>query len=353
MILAGYAMSSDEIRNDCVRSAGMLPSEYPRELVLKKQARTDPSYGCPPAERPVREYVKMGVVNLDKPRGPTSHEVTAWVKDILELNRAGHSGSLDPGVTGVQPIMLGKATKVVSALRLSGKEYICLMSLHEPASEKKIRSVCKEFNGPVFQMPPVISAVKRELRVRMIYYLEVLEVKEKSVLMRVGCEAGTYMRKLCHDIGAALGTGAHMQQLRRTKTGPFREDTLVTLQELKDAYIFWKEDGDECHLRRVVRPLEEGLAHLPRIIIRDSAVDAVCQGASLAVPGIVSLDDDIRKGDEVCILSLKGEAVALSRSLMDTAEMLSSEHGLAASTERVIMVAGTYPQGWKSKSRET
>lgn len=339
--------------SDIRESAGILPSEYPRELVKKAEANTNPSYGCPPAERPMREYVEMGVVNLDKPGGPTSHEVTAWVKTMLELKRAGHSGSLDPGVTGVQPIMLGRATKCVSALRLSGKEYICHMRLHEPAPEKKVRSVCSEFVGPVFQMPPVISAVKRELRVRMIYYLEVLEVKDKSVLMRVGCEAGTYMRKLCHDIGMALGTGAHMQQLRRTKTGPFREDTLVSLQDLKDAYVFWKEDGDESCLRSVVRPLEEGLAHLPRIVIRDSAVDALCQGASLAVPGIVSLDRNIRKDDQVCIFTLKGEAVSLSRSLMDTEEMLSSEHGLAALTERIIMVAGTYPQGWKSKIRET
>ncbi|MDK2832946.1 MAG: ribonucleoprotein complex subunit 4 [Methanolobus sp.] len=339
--------------SDIGESAGILPSEYPREMVQKAETTTNPSYGCPPADRPMREYVEMGVVNLDKPEGPTSHEVTAWVKNMLELKRAGHSGSLDPGVTGVQPIMLGRATKCVSALRLSGKEYICHMRLHEPAPEKKVRSVCSEFVGPVFQMPPVISAVKRELRVRMIYYLEVLEVKDKSVLMRVGCEAGTYMRKLCHDIGMALGTGAHMQQLRRTKTGPFREDTLVSLQDLKDAYVFWKEDGDESCLRRVVRPLEEGLAHLPRIVIRDSAVDALCQGAALAVPGIVSLDRNIRKDDQVCIFTLKGEAVSLSRSLMDTGEMLSSEHGIAALTERIIMVAGTYPQGWKSKTGET
>lgn len=339
--------------SDIKKTAGILPSEYPREMVQKAEAKTNPSYGCPPAERLIREYVEMGVVNLDKPGGPTSHEVTAWVKDMLELKRAGHSGSLDPGVTGVQPIMLGKATKAVSALRLSGKEYICHMRLHEPAPEKKIRSVCSEFTGPVFQMPPVISAVKRELRVRMIYYLEVLEVNDRSVLMRVGCEAGTYMRKLCHDIGMALGTGAHMQQLRRTKTGSFREDTLVSLYDLKDAYVFWKEDGDESCLRRVVRPLEEGLAHLPRIVVRDSAVDAVCQGAALAVPGIISLDRNIRKDDQLCIFTLKGEAVSLSRSLMDAEEMLSSEHGIAALTERVIMVAGTYPQGWKSKPHET
>ncbi|KXS40101.1 MAG: H/ACA RNA-protein complex component Cbf5p [Methanolobus sp. T82-4] len=334
-------------------ASDIFPSEYPRELIQKAEAITDPEYGCPPAERPIRDYIEMGIVNLDKPRGPTSHEVTAWVKDILELNRAGHSGSLDPGVTGVQPIMLGRATKAVSALRLSGKEYICLMRLHEPVPEKRVRSMCRQFTGPIFQMPPVVSAVKREVRVRMIYYLEVIEVKDRSVLMRVGCEAGTYLRKLCHDIGAALGCGAHMQQLRRTKTGPFNEDTLVTLHQLKDAYVFWKEDKDETYLRKYVRPMEEGLSHLPKIIIRDSAVDAVCRGAEFATPGIVSVDSNIKKDNTICLFSLKGEAVALCKSRMDAEEMLNQEHGIAAVTERVIMDAGTYPQGWHSKPEKT
>jgi tRNA pseudouridine synthase B (EC 4.2.1.70) len=334
--------------NKCI-----LPSEQKRELLHKAEATTSSLYGCSPYDRPMRKYIEMGVVNLDKPVGPTSHEVTAWVKDILELNKAGHSGSLDPIVTGVLPIMLGKATKTVAALRLSGKEYICLMTLHESVPEKKVRKVCAQFTGSIFQMPPVISAVKRAVRVRKIYYLEVLDVKEKSVLMRVGCEAGTYMRKLCHDIGVALGCGAHMQELRRTKTGPFREDTLVTLQELKDAYVFWQEDGNESFLRKVVRPMEEGLSHLPRIIIRDSAIEAICCGAAIAAPGILSLDSNIEKGNDVCLFSLKGEAVALCKSLMGSEEILQNEHGIIATTERVIMDAGTYAQGWHSKPAKT
>ena len=334
-----------------MKSVNKLPSEYPRELVHKASGVTDPAYGCAPCDRPIRQYIEMGVINLDKPVGPTSHEVTAWVRDMLELDKAGHSGSLDPVVTGVLPIMLGKATKVVSALRLSGKEYVCMMRVHEAVPEKKVRRVCGEFTGRIFQMPPIISAVKRAVRVRTIYYLDIREVKDKFVLMKVGCEAGTYIRKLCHDIGLALGCGANMQQLRRTKTGPFREDTLVTLHELKDAYVFWKEDGDESYLRKCIMPMEEGLSHLPKVIIRDSAVEAVCNGAAFAVPGILSLDRNIKKDDIICLFTLKGEAVAMCRSMMDSEEMLNSEHGIAAITERVIMDNGTYPQGWQSKPK--
>lgn len=184
-------------------------------------------------------------MNIDKPRGPTSHEVAAWVKAILGVHTAGHAGSLDPKVTGLLPTLLGKATLAVPALRLSGKEYICHLKLHRAMPPQKlVRQVCEEFTGPIYQMPPIKSAVKRVIRVRTIYYLEVLEIEGTSVLFRVGCEAGTYIRKLCHDIGLALGCGGHMQGgLRRTKAGPFTEKTLITLHELKDAYVSGRKTG--------------------------------------------------------------------------------------------------------------
>lgn len=318
-------------------------------MVVKAHATTNAAYGCRPEERPILDHINMGVVNIDKPQGPTSHEVTAWIRDMLGVSKAGHSGSLDPGVTGVLPVMLGKATKAVSALRLSGKEYICLMHLHGNVPEAKIRRVCKDFKGPIYQTPPVISAVKRQLRIRNIYYLDVLEVDGREVLMRVGCEAGTYLRKLCHDIGLILGCGANMKQLRRTGTGPFREDTLVTLYDLKDACVFWQEDNYETGLRKLILPMEAGLSHLPRIIIRDTAVDAVCRGAQLAVSGIVSFSKGINKDDKIALFTLKGEAVALCRSSMDSDELLDNDHGIACITERVIMDAAIYPSCWKAK----
>jgi len=265
------------------------------------------------------------------------------------VSTAGHAGSLDPKVTGLLPILLGKATKAVPALRLSGKEYICLLKLHKEMPQKRIREVCEEFTGPIYQMPPVKSAVKRVIRIRTIYYLEVLEIEGSSVLFRVGCEAGTYIRKLCHDIGLALGCGGHMQELRRTKAGPFTEETLITLQDLKDAYVFWKEDGDESELRRVIMPMETAVAHLPKIVMRDSAVDAVCSGAALAVPGITSLDANLKKGNLTALFTLKGELVALAKAEMSTEDILKASTGFAATSIRVIMETGTYPKGWVKK----
>ena len=295
----------------------------------------------------------LGAINLDKTSGPTSHEVAAWVKRILEVEKAGHSGTLDPKVTGILPVLLGDATRIMDVLLLAGKEYICLMHVHKPVPKKRILEVCREFMGPILQKPPLKSSVVKELRTRTIYYLEVLEIEEQHVLMRVGCEAGTYIRKLCFDIGLALGTGANMEELRRTRAGPFREDkTLVTLHQLSDAVAALKEQGDESQLRRCIQPVEVALAHLPKLVIADNAVDAICHGAPLAAPGLISLETDINKGDAVAFFTLKGEAVAVGLADMDSQEMLASKTGIAARTERVIMEPGTYPKAWKLAERD-
>jgi len=207
--------------------------------------------------------------------------------------------------------------------------------------------------GPIFQKPPLKSSVVKQLRTREIYYLDVLEIEEQHVLMQVGCEAGTYIRKLCYDIGLALGTGANMEELRRSKAGPFREDeTLVTMHQLADAYAVWKETGDEKELRSVILPVEAALKHLPRLVISDKAVDAICHGAPLAAPGLLSLETDINKGDDVALFTLKGEAVAIANADLSSKEMLASETGIVARTERVIMEPGTYPRAWKLSERE-
>lgn len=319
------------------------------DFVTFSDISPDGPYGLLPEKRPIEEYINKGVVVLNKPAGPTSHEVAAFVRDILEVEVAGHSGSLDPGVTGVQPVMVGKATRAVAALRLSGKEYICLMKLQRSVPEKVIRSTIPEFVGNVYQMPPVRSAVKRALRLRKIYYIDILEIQDTYVLMRVGCEAGTYIRKLCHDIGLALGIGAQMQELVRSKAGPFTDARPVTLQELKDAYVTWKETGDESFLREIILPMESAFSQLPRIVVRDSAVDALCSGAFLARPGIAGYSTNIKKGDLVAVFSQKGEIISLSVALMTPEEISESEHGFAAKPKAVLMEKGVYPAVWKNK----
>ncbi|MFQ5800772.1 MAG: RNA-guided pseudouridylation complex pseudouridine synthase subunit Cbf5 [Candidatus Hydrothermarchaeales archaeon] len=318
------------------------------KLIVKNKATSSGNFGKYPEARTVEEHIKYGVINLDKPRGPTSHEVVSWIKDILGVRKAGHSGTLDPRVTGVLPVALVAATKTISTIFHLGKEYVCVMRLHEALESEKVIKTIRKFQGEIYQRPPVKSAVKRQLRTRKIYYINILEMKENRVLMTIGCEAGTYIRKLCHDMGLLLGCGAHMEELRRTKAGPFEEEGAVTLHDVKDAYQFWKESGIEGPIRDVIRPVETVMEHLLKAVIRDSAVDALCHGADLAIPGISRISPGIKKDDRVAILTLKNELVALGDALMNTEEILTEDAGIAVKTKRVVMETGTYPPMWKS-----
>ena len=225
------------------------------------------------------------------------------------------------------------------------------MRLHSQVPENRLKDVLNEFQGTIFQRPPVRASVKRRLRTRRIYYLNLLETDGKNVLFKVRCEAGTYIRKLSHDIGEALGCGAHMRELRRTRVGPFVEDEgLVTLHDISYLYSQWLETKDESQLRNFIQPMENSLKLLPKIYIRDSAVDAVCHGANLAAPGVLSLDTEIKPSDIVVVSTQKGEAVALSKALASTEGILRMGHGLVAKTQRVLMPRRVYPKMWGGSS---
>ncbi|MHB8586508.1 MAG: RNA-guided pseudouridylation complex pseudouridine synthase subunit Cbf5 [Thermoplasmatota archaeon] len=308
---------------------------------------TDPSSGVAPAARTIEDHLRLGVVNLDKPAGPTSHQVVAWLKLALQLEKAGHGGTLDPSVTGVLPVALSDATRMVKTLLLAPKEYMVEFEANREVSGSTLRDEISKFRGPIWQMPPLESAVKRELRVRTIYELEVLEIEKRRALFRVRCEAGTYMRKLCDDLGTMLLVGGHMAALRRLRTGPFGEASCVTLHDLRDAYETWRTDGDERALRLVVRPVEELVAHLPRIELRDAAVDAVCHGAPLGAPGIASCDERTQEGELAALFTLKGELVAVGEARLPAKRMVEDNHGVAVQTTRVLMRPGTYRRGWK------
>ncbi len=317
------------------------------KLITKTNSFTNPEYGCKPDERPIEDLISKGVINLDKTSGPTSHEIDSWVKQILNLNKTGHGGTLDPKVTGILPIGLEDATRAIQLLLTAPKEYVCLLTLHQDMDENSIRHVFKEFTGKIYQLPPVKSAVKRELRTRNIYYSTIYEINGRDVLFRIGCEAGTYVRTYCHNIGEALGVGAHMAELRRTQVGSFNEkNNLATLQDVTDAYHFYIEDGDESYLREVIMPMERAADYLPKIIVKDSAVDAICHGADLASGGVVQLSDNISKNDFVAIETLKGELIGAGNSLYSSNDILDAENGFVVNVSKVFMKPGVYPRFW-------
>ena len=255
-------------------------------------------------------------------------------------------------MSGVLPIALEEATKTIQVLLESGKEYVCIMRLHSDVPEDHLKEVLMEFEGKIYQRPPARASVKRRVRVRRVYYIDLLEIEGRDVLLRIGCQAGTYVRKICHDIGEVLGCGAHMQELRRTRSGPFTEDEKsVTLHDIVYLYGRWQETGDLEYLRRFILPMEETLKLIPKIYVRDSAVDALCHGAHLTAPGVVSLEAGINKGSMVALLTLKGEAISLATATATTKEILQMNHGIVAINNRVLMPRGTYPKMWRTSQK--
>lgn len=324
-----------------------LPADEPEELLVKSQEESNPEYGGRPEERTVSELLKYGMINLDKPSGPTSHEVVSWVKKIMNISKAGHGGTLDPRVTGVLPCALGKATRVISALLSAGKEYIGVIKFHSPEPLLRIEKIFQLFTGRIYQRPPLKSSVSRKLRVREIYYAKVLEVREEHALFQIGCEAGTYMRKLCYDIGEALCSGAHMLELRRTRVGPFKEEeNLITLQDLKDAMTIYDQEGKDYYLKKFIMPMEKMVAHVPKIYIRDTAVDAICHGADLASAGICYIDARIKPQMQVALMTLKKELIGFAIPVKDAFAMLKAKSGIMAKTNKIFMERNIYPS-WR------
>ena len=319
--------------------------EISRDIRVKAEDDTSSSYGCSPESRSIQQHIRFGIIVLDKVSGPTSHEVVSWVKKLLELDKAGHGGTLDPKVTGVLPTALQNSTRIVQALLEAGKEYVCIMRTHAEEKESNVRARLKEFHGELYQRPPLRSSVRRRLRTRYIYDIDFIEGDGRNWLFKVACQSGTYIRKLCFDIGEVLGSGAHMQELRRTRSGPFTEEQAISMYDLVEAIDLWK-NGDEQSIRSLIHPIEEGLNLLPKIWVRDSTVEAICNGASLAMPGILRYNTGISNNDLVGVMTLKNEAVAIMRAEFSSGKIQAEEHGIAASPVRVILPRGIYPRKW-------
>ncbi|CAN7124042.1 H/ACA ribonucleoprotein complex subunit 4 [Brassica rapa] len=331
-------------------------SQWP--LLLKNYDRlnvrtghyTPISSGHSPLKRPLLDYIRYGVINLDKPSNPSSHEVVAWIKRILRVEKTGHSGTLDPKVTGNLIVCIDRATRLVKSQQGAGKEYVCVARLHSAVPDvAKVARALESLTGAVFQRPPLISAVKRQLRIRTIYQSKLLEydADRHLVVFWVSCEAGTYIRTMCVHLGLLLGVGAHMQELRRVRSGILGEnDNMVTMHDVMDAQWMYDNYKDESYLRRVIMPLEVILTSYKRLVVKDSAVNAICYGAKLMIPGLLRFENDIDVGTEVVLMTTKGEAIAVGIAEMTTSVMATCDHGVVAKIKRVVMDRDTYPRKW-------
>lgn len=351
---------SKEVDGDYTVKPSSLPppkmdtSQWP--LLLKNfdklNVRTNHYTPCPhgasPLKRDLTNYVKSGFICLDKPANPSSHEVVAWIKRILRVEKTGHSGTLDPKVTGCLVVCIDRATRLVKSQQSAGKEYMVIYRLHDSVPMKRIEAELDKLKGALFQRPPLISAVKRQLRVRTVYESKIIEhdAERNMGIFWVSVESGFYARTICVHLGLMLGCGGQMQELRRPRSGIMTEKDAATMHDVIDAQWLYDNHKDESYLRRVIKPLEALLVKHKRIIMKDTAVNAICYGAKILLPGVLRYEDGIEMNEEIVVCTTKGEAICLAIAQMTTATMSSCDHGVVAKIKRVVMERDLYPKKW-------
>jgi len=265
----------------------------------------------PPARTTSDRLVLSGVVVVDKPAGPTSHDIVDRVRQALGERRVGHTGTLDPFATGVLPVCVGKATRLMRFLAGGDKVYRATVRLGFATSTDDLLGVplapprparvdraaldqaCRRLTGDLMQVPPAYSAkrvqgqrlydlarqgvaVERAASPVTVRSLDVVELRDGEVDLEVRCSPGTYVRALARDLGAALGTGGHLTALRRTRTGPFDLAAAVALDDLP-------ERGRERLL-----PLSDLLQDLPEARVGDRGAHALRHGRDLGLDLVLS-----------------------------------------------------------------
>ena len=321
--------------------------------VLDPSAKTNPSYGCNPNDRPLEELLECGVVLIDKPPGPTSHQLTAWARNLLGIARIGHGGTLDPFATGLLTLLCGRATKLTGVLLKKPKRYVSVLRFKNGVDLSIFTSLLESLTGEIYNVPPKESAVKVQVRSRNIRSAQLIDADEVSRVLVVSfqCDAGTYVRTLAKDIGLLMGTECELLELHREGSGGFDDTMACTMQQLTDAVLLWREHDEGRGLARIIAPVESILDDLPRIVVKDGAVAAISHGAPLARPGVVSAPKGLPIGSSALISSLKGEVVALSTLSVSTDSLPRMRAGQVATAQTVMMPPGIYPQTWAKEQR--
>jgi tRNA pseudouridine55 synthase len=293
-----------------------------------------------------------GILNIDKPRGMTSHDVVATVRRLIGLRAVGHTGSLDPDASGVLLLCIGRATKLARVFEELDKSYWVVMCLGvctdtqdatgtmtrrcdvPPLSVLRLQEVLQQYTGTIAQIPPMYSAVKyrgqrlyrlarqghvvqREARQVVIHRLELLELRGPLVTLAVTCSKGTYIRTLCEDIGLALGYGAHVVHLQRCRIGQFGLRQARSLDLLR-------QEAQAGNVTRLCLPLPEALTFLPALSLKPHQYDILRPGQGRALTAFLNT----RAGRPLC----------------------ASWYRLCTPTKQTVAVIGRHtpgPPGWK------
>ena len=304
------------------------------------------NHGIDPENLSIEQRLASGFILLDKPPGPTSHQIASWVRDLLGLERLGHGGTLDPFATGVLPLMAGKSMKLTKGILKTDKTYIAVLKFAQETNTESLNDVIDKLTGRIYNVPPEISAVKVQVRTRKIYSFELIEATSKQAIVKIACEAGTYIRTIARDMGLLLGYNVELKELRRENSGRFNLLDCVTLQEIADAVWLWKECDNSTALEKIIHPTEKLLLDKPYIIVKDSAASALCHGAPLLRPGLIEVSDKLSSGLEVAAFTSKNEVVGIVKMSKGFTEISNETSGEIGKPVMILMEQERYPPQW-------
>ena len=316
-------------------------------IILEKDAKTSPDHGTIPSERTIEQLLESCFILLDKSPGPSSHQVSAWARDMMGLEKLGHGGTLDPFASGLLPLLSGKAMRLTGKILTHDKSYLALFKFGKELGRDEIENKMGMLTGKVYNVPPEISAVRVQVRTRKISKFDILDFDGTSLLTQIECEAGTYVRTMARDLGLLLDTPVELKELRRPTSGEFSLSQSITMQQLADAYWLWQEKGEGDAMLRILHPIEDMLSDLPRVVVKDGAAAALSHGAPLLRPGVVSIEKDLKVGSEVLLVTMKGEAVAIAKMSQNSKVIPDMNQGEVAKPNCVLMKEDTYPRSWK------
>jgi len=280
----------------------------------------------------IQKLIDNCVIIINKPCGQNSHEITTSVKKIVGIGRSGHAGTLDPQVSGVLPVALGRATKLLRYIAAKDKTYVGIIKFKEPQSKKTIEELFAQFTGEIEQIPPKMSAVRRRRRKRVVHYLRLIEVNGRLALFETNVDAGTYIRTLCVDIGKKCG-GARMEELRRVAVGHINENECVTMQDLIDAVHAWKTENNSSLLAKLLHKPEEFINY-PKAFLKENSLESIFSGAQVMIPAIEKLEDSVLLGERVSLFC-GTQFIGVGIAQVSSSTIKERKKGLAVKLERV------------------
>ncbi|MCC7571382.1 RNA-guided pseudouridylation complex pseudouridine synthase subunit Cbf5 [Candidatus Micrarchaeota archaeon] len=281
----------------------------------------------------VQELMQTGLVIIDKPPGPTSHEVSSWVKKILKTKKSGHSGTLDPNVTGVLPVALNRATKLLQFLTKDKKRYVGILKFRKSQNVEKIEKALKLFEGEILQLPPKKCAVKRIQRKKKIYGLNILEIKENRVLFETEVEAGTYIRSIARELNYMFGYCV-LEELRRIGVGKITDNYSIKLQDLVDAFWLYETQKDSSKLERIIHPIQDFI-DFPKIIISDNTIEPITHGSPLFRPGVEKYDN-FERGELIAIFTKNNEFLGVHQAIEKSDNLKNIGSGIISIPKKVF-----------------